>query len=243
MFYLGPEDTAGDTDPPDWPGRFAELAVSAKDHRLARFYQAGTITGDTPLKDVPLVALDFETTGLDPHKHGIVSIGMIPFTLNRIAVADGRYWLLKPRKPLADSSVVVHGITHSEIHQAPDLDAVLEEVLRALSGKIAVVHYRGIERPFLADALKVRIGESIEFPVIDTMALEARLHRQPKGLWERLKGKPPVSIRLADSRLRYGLPFYSPHHALTDALATAELFQAQVAHHYSEETALSQVWF
>lgn len=243
MFYLGPEETDRQSVTLDWPSRFLELAAEAKDVRLARYYQSGTIDGETPLKDVPLVALDFETTGLDPSKHGIVSIGMIPFTLDRIAVAAGRYWLLKPRRPLADSSIVLHGITHSEVQEAPDLDVVMDDLLQALSGKIAVVHYRGIERPFLADALRVRIGESIEFPVIDTMALEARLHRKPKTLWSRLKREAHVSIRLADSRRRYGLPFYSPHHALTDALATAELFQAQVAHHYSEETPLSQVWF
>ncbi|MCP1328190.1 3'-5' exonuclease, partial [Halomonas sp. 707D4] len=51
-----------------------------------------------------------------------------------------------------------------------------------------------------------------------------------------------VSIRLDASRQRYGLPSYQGHHALTDALATAELFQAQVAYHYSPETPLERFW-
>ncbi|MCV5689194.1 3'-5' exonuclease, partial [Escherichia coli] len=62
------------------------------------------------------------------------------------------------------------------------------------------------------------------------------------SLWERLKGKKPESVRLAQSRRRYGLPDYTPHHALTDAIATAELLQAQIAHHYSEEQPIREFW-
>ena len=81
------------------------------------------------------------------------------------------------------------------------------------------------------------------FPVIDTMSLEARLHRQ--SLWARFRrwlGRPPVSIRLNASRQRYGLPAYQGHHALVDALATAELLQAQIAHHYQPDTLLDDLW-
>jgi DNA polymerase-3 subunit epsilon len=55
-------------------------------------------------------------------------------------------------------------------------------------------------------------------------------------------GKKPVSIRLADSRLRYGLPLYQAHHALTDALATAELLQAQIATHYPADVTVGELW-
>ena len=48
--------------------------------------------------------------------------------------------------------------------------------------------------------------------------------------------------RLADSRLRYNLPVYRPHHAVTDALACAELLQAQLAHRFNKETPVSQLW-
>ncbi len=55
-------------------------------------------------------------------------------------------------------------------------------------------------------------------------------------------GKKPVSIRLADSRLRYQLPHYAAHNALIDAIATAELLQAQVLHHFSRETPVADLW-
>jgi DNA polymerase-3 subunit epsilon len=75
------------------------------------------------------------------------------------------------------------------------------------------------------------------------MDLEARLHRSKRpGFFDQLLGKKPASIRLADSRARYGLPYYPPHHALTDAIGTAELFLAQLQHHFSPETPVGDLW-
>ncbi|MDX1587341.1 MAG: 3'-5' exonuclease [Oleiphilaceae bacterium] len=228
---------------PDWPERLRQLSRQARDPRLKAFYKAGTVSGDTPLSESPLMALDFETTGLNPEGNGIVSIGMMPFSLRRIRMGESRHWVVRPREKLDSDSVVIHGITHGDILNAPDLNQVLSAFLSAMAGHIMVVHHRGIERPFLDAALRERLGEGIEFPVIDTMELEARLHRRkPPGFFARLRGHRPVSIRLDNSRSRYHLPFYSPHHALTDALASAELLQAQVAHHFSPDTPVREFW-
>jgi DNA polymerase-3 subunit epsilon len=235
-------DAATETD---WRRRFEALSRSARDDRLRAYYAAGMVEGDTPLSEVPLMALDVETTGLDPLKDGIVSIGLVPMSLERIRTSASRHWILKPRVPLGEESVTIHGITDSQVVVAPDLNQVLDEVLRAIEGHVLVVHCRDIERQFLNGALRARIGEGIEFPVIDTMELEARLYRnQPRGWlnWALGRHSPQVSIRLADSRRRYNLPRYRPHHALTDSLASAELLQAQVAHRFSPETPLRDLW-
>lgn len=250
MFYLGKLDdkqaprTEGNRKPYDWAGRFAELADTARDPRLQTYYAAGLPSGDTPLVQAPLIALDVETTGLDPVRDGIVSIGLVPMSLERIFASASRHWIVRPRVPLDETSVTFHGITDSQVVEAPDLQAVLGEVLEALAGRIVIVHCRDIERQFLDRALKSRIGEGIVFPTIDTMALEAQLHRRgTRFFFARLWGQSKlVSIRLAASRSRYGLPRYGLHHALTDALATGELFQAQVAHRYSAQTRLDALW-
>ncbi|GGX99998.1 3'-5' exonuclease [Litchfieldella qijiaojingensis] len=218
-------------------------AAVAREPRLARFFAAGSLAPETPIGEAPLVAMDMETTGLDERRHAIVSIGLVPFTLQRILLAQRRYWVVRPPRPLSRKSVTFHRITHSEIAEAPDLEEILEEVLAMLAGRLAVVHYRHIERPFFDTAVKARLGQGVRFPVIDTMSLEARLHRQsPWARFRRWMGRPPVSIRLHNSRLRYGLPAYQGHHALIDALATAELLQAQIANRYQWDTPVGELW-
>ena len=226
-----------------WPAFMQQSAATAKDERLKRFFAAWKLQPDTPLAETPLVALDIETTGLDPRRHSIVSIGVVPFTLQRISYSQRRHWLLRPRFELQDLSITLHHITHSDLAEAPDLGEVLEDVLQSLSGRLPVVHYHNIERSFLDSAVRFRLGEGMLFPVIDTMALEARLYRQSAlARLRRWLGGKQVSIRLQASRARYGLPAYQPHHAAVDALATAELFQAQVAARFSPATPIGQLW-
>lgn len=231
----------------DWQGRFAVLAEQTKDERLRAYYAASIPSGQAPISEVPLMAMDVETTGLNPAKDGIVSVGIIPMNLKNIQSSTSRHWIVQPHVPLADESVVFHGITHSQVADAPKLVDILDELLQAISGHVLVVHCRAIERVFLNNALNRLIHEPIEMPMIDTMELEARLYRNkpPPSWWDRVirkKKYAPVSIRLADSRARYGLPFYKPHHALTDALATAELLQAQISHRFRPDTPLDDLW-
>tara|TARA_R110002167_G_C12216036_1_gene608288 strand:+ start:118 stop:537 length:420 start_codon:yes stop_codon:yes gene_type:complete len=138
---------------------------------------------------------------------------------------------------------VVHGITHSAVADAPDFSTVVDDLLGRLQGRIVIVHHSPIERNFLNAALKRSIDEGIEFPVIDTMELEARFSRKlGNALWRALLGRKQASIRLTDSRTRYHLPYYRQHHALTDALACAELLQAQCATYLTPDTPLNTIW-
>src|SRR5690554_267819 len=226
-----------------WPEQYRDLSESAKAPVLKAFYEAGCVSEDTPISEVLMVALDFETTGLDSEAHSIVSIGLVPFTLDAILLNQAKHWIVRPRLPLHQTSVTFHGITHADISDAPDLSEILEEVFASLNGRIPVVHFRHIEWPFLNVALQYRLDEGIRFPLIDIMAIEADLHpdRQP-SFFKRLVGEKPTSIRLGDSRKRYGLPHYAAHNALVDAIATAELLQAQIQHHFSLETPIGNLW-
>lgn len=228
--------------PHSWQERYFVLQTSSQDERLQHFYAEGMVSDDTPISTTPLVAMDFETTGLDPEQDDIVSIGLVPFSLQRIFCREAEEWIVKPILPLAEESVVIHRITHSEVSDAPDLQHILDEVLLALAGKVVVVHYRQIECNFFSQALLRRIGEGIQFPVIDTLELEQRALKARQGLVGQLLKQPLGSVRLADCRQRYSLPYYQPHHAMTDAMATAELLLAQIAYHYPPDTPVGQLW-
>ena len=58
--------------------------------------------------------------------------------------------------------------------------------------------------------------------MVDTFAIERR-HMEKMSTYPRGE-----DLRLARVRARYGLPQYSNHQALTDALPCAELYLAQI---------------
>lgn len=215
----------------------------AQHDALKLYYNSMLLDDDTPLSQAPLLALDFETTGLNPEHDDIISIGAVPMDTHRIHLGQSRYWVLKPASKLRSETIPIHGITHSDIVDAPDLIDVLPALLEMMSNRIVVAHCAAIESQFFSAALQYRIGESIVFPVVDTMGIERKLSgRQIPGLFARLFRKPQgQSLRLSDVRGQYNLPFYKPHNALLDALACAELFQAQTQHHALEQYPLRKI--
>lgn len=243
MFYLTRSNMKSERQPIDWPAYYEERAQKFSYPVLKQFYQQGMIAADTPLSDVEFVALDFETTGLNTRSDSIVSIGVVPFTLQRIHLPEAKHWLVNPHQEIPDETVIVHGITESRLAGKPDLLTILPKLLAIMAGKVVVAHHIPIERNFLNQAIKERVEEECLFPMIDTMAIENQLCRKGwRDFWLRLTGRPRVSIRLANSRIRYGLPVYRAHHAETDALATAELFQAQVRYHFEASQMVEELW-
>ncbi|MDO6620704.1 MULTISPECIES: 3'-5' exonuclease [unclassified Shewanella] len=227
----------------NWKAFLQIKAKESKDSRLKKFYNASTYHEEIKLKDIEFVAVDFETTGLDANQNSIISIGLVPFTLDRIACRKAKHWFISPEDKLKEDSIIIHGITHSDLKGAPDLLRILEQLLDELAGKIVVVHYRRIERDFFDAALRSLINEGIVFPVVDTMQLEANIQQaKPRSFLDWLRNTRPASIRLANSRSRYNLPTYPPHDALTDAIATAELLQAQIQYHFSPDTPIKKLW-
>ena len=224
----------------DWRTTFEQLAQTSPDGPLRRFYEAGVIAFDCPLKDTPMVSLDLETTGLDSTKDTIISVGLVPMSSQRIQCNGAKYWMVKPESHLSSESVTIHEITHSDIAKAPSLADCFEEILIALAGKVIVVHCVSIERNFLLQAALKLYGQPLYFPVLDTMDIEAKvLNNVP---WLQRAFKRRQSIRLDACRQRYNLPRYKAHHALIDAFSSAELLQAQIAHHMQPEDEISNYW-
>jgi len=228
----------------DWQRRFEELAGTTLDSRLRDYYRNPPVRPSTPIRDAPMLALDLETSGLDEEQDTIVSIGLVPLRHDRIRCAGARHWFVRPDRTPGEIAAPIHGITHTELKSAPIFGEIFGALLEAMAGRIVVAHCAAIERLFLAAASAELTGEQLLFPVIDTMQLEER--RYPAGRFDWLlrwfgpTNKP--SLRLDACRKRYGLPSYRPHHALTDALATAELFQAQLQAAYAPDVPVVRLW-
>lgn len=228
----------------NWQARFNRLCREVSDPRLKAFYQASCVPSHTPVKAVRFLALDLETTGLNPETDDIVSIGFVPMAFNRVLCSRAQHIIIRPHENPEDPLAEIHGITHSTLQTAPGFGDILANLLAAMAGHVIVAHYNAIERRFLDTACRNLLNQPLEFASVDTMDLEARHHpRFTPNIFQRWMGrKPSPSLRLSHARERYGLPRYTPHHALTDALATGELFMAQLADQYAPDTPVGELW-
>lgn len=220
----------------DWSAYYQQQQEHASVQILKSFYQHPPPDSNSSLASIPLVALDLETTGLNSNEDSIVSVGLVEFSIRRIRLKTARYWIVRPPTLLNEKSILVHNLTHSDIATAPPISAVLEELLPLLAGKVVVAHHTAIERNFLQKAAKNTFDTEWLFPMIDTLALERTLTAKQQSWWRRMLRPTHYSLQLRDCRSRYSLPAYRQHHALNDAIACAELFQAQVSRIDAEVT-------
>lgn len=188
---------------------------------LAGFYAAEPPDAATPTSELRLLAVDVETTGLDPGRDHLLSIGFVPVDGRRIDLGGARQILIRPDTGVGQSAAV-HGLTDDVLADATPLDEALDEVLGALRGRVLLAHFARLETGFLSRACRRLRGAPLRCPVIDTMELQIRL------LYKGFDDEPLADeLRLWKARERYGLPRYRAHEALTDAVACAELYLAQ----------------
>lgn len=189
---------------------------------LARFLDVPAPDRTTPLEDLPLLALDLETTGLNARTDRILSVGFVPLDGDEIRLGGARQLLVRGEGEVGQSATV-HGLTDDVLAEGLPLEDVLAEVFDALAGRVLLAHYAVIEEEFLTAACRRVFGAPLTVPIVDTLELQRRL---ASGPYDHPRAG---TLRLGQARAHHGLPTYRAHTALTDALACAELYLAQRA--------------
>jgi DNA polymerase III subunit epsilon len=177
----------------------------------------------TDWKEVDIVALDLETTGLDPKKDHILSFGLIHLRHNTIRLNSAWHEIVRIDEQVPESSAVIHHITDDDTASGKPLEELLPQLLHHLAGKVILVHYKNIEQNFIDAACRRLYGMPFIIPIIDTLPIAQRL------LEFRNHTIRPGNLRLFNMRALFNLPQYKAHNAMYDALATAELFLAMAA--------------
>jgi DNA polymerase-3 subunit epsilon/ATP-dependent DNA helicase DinG len=153
-----------------------------------------------------IVALDLETTGLDPTRDAIIEIGCVRFQGDR--VEDEWSTLVNPGRPIPIEVVRLTGIDDSMVANAPRFSQVQEDLSAFVEDCPILGHAIGFDLSFLQ-----RLGLFRENPAIDTYALASVV--LPKAARYSLVG-------LANE---LGVPLKSAHRALDDAYSTMRVFQ------------------
>ena len=181
------------------------------------------------------LAVDIETTGLDPQTDEVVSFGWVPIVNARIQTGQAVRIMVRTKVKI-DDSAKVHGIRHQDMSEGIKLEAALAQLLEALQQKVLLVHYSGLDKVLLDRLCKQLYGAKLWVPLVDT--LEIARHQFRHDTIE------PGQLRLMALCERFGLPKVRQHDALNDALATAQLFLALVCRTNPEqEASLGEIMF
>ena len=189
---------------------------------LRRYLQGCAELGAGHIADTPMIAADLETTGLDASRDHIVAIGWVLLERGRIVMGSSRHILIRPEQSVGDSATI-HELLDQEVAGGESLETGLETLFEAAQDRIWIFHHAGLDVSFLRDACLQWTGVVPPFLVLDTMRIEYQRRR---------RREMPVKqgdLQLGHLRQVYGLPRYTAHNALIDAVATAELLLAMAA--------------
>lgn len=204
--------------------RRKRLLRKAPEGPLKQFLSVPIVNLTTSIAQCDILAVDFETTGLNAKKNAIISVGYVTLSGNQIRLDSCYHEIIAADGDLDAGNVAIHKITDQVKAGGIPLARVIEELLAALAGKIMLVHFAHIEKTFLEQACLKLYGMAPVFPIIDTFALAKRRYDRCHEIYA------PSCLHLFNLRQEYGLPHHRAHNALNDAIATAELFIVKVQH-------------
>lgn len=173
----------------------------------------------TPVDQVRFIVLDSETTGLDPRKDRIITIGAIAVIDGDVVLDDVYEALLKVE--YNSSAVTVHGVTREESLDGLDEPVALEQFRAYLGDGVIVGHHIGHDVDTFNAGYQRQGGQHMPNRSLDTMALALRL--EADGVFA---GEEPFrSFSLDELCDRFGVVPHDRHTAPGDAFMTALVFQ------------------
>lgn len=173
---------------------------------------------ETKLKDLSFLVFDLETTGLDPEKDRILSIGYLNMQNLLVDISSSFHGYVQAEKHVKPEAAVINHIVPEMLTDGVPFEQAMDELLRAMKNKVLVVHGSVVEKNFIDAYVKRRYGlNSLPLIWLDTLLLEKSLirNRSDSGTGD---------YQLASVRQRHNLPPYLAHNALSDSIATGELF-------------------
>ena len=175
-------------------------------------------TDETSLNAVRFVVLDSETTGLDPRKDRLITIGAVAVVDGEILLDDVFDALLQVQYNSA--SVTVHGVTREESLAGVEEPEALERFLDYLKDGVIVGHHIGHDVATLNAGYERHGGSALANRSLDTMDLT--LHLERDGAFQ---GRDTINDFSLDGLCgMFGVVPHDRHTAAGDAFITAQVF-------------------
>ncbi|QAS54248.1 3'-5' exonuclease [Halobacillus litoralis] len=176
-------------------------------------YEKDSRLDEQPLKNLDYTIFDLETTGFLPEiGHEIISIGAIRLQGMNACHNVKFHQVIQPIRPVNKQTLRLTGLTKERLRNASPFIEGFQNFMDFSEGSVLVAHPAKFDMRFLKAMLRRWQLPDYDPPVIDSQLMAQWL-------------LPEVRHQL-DPLLKYvGIDKRDRHHALNDAIMTAELFR------------------
>jgi DNA polymerase-3 subunit epsilon len=156
---------------------------------------------------IEFAVIDFETTGFSPSKNRVIEIGVVR-TDSSGRVLGEYQTLIQPHQDVGRTDI--HGISATDLVEAPVFGDVLQDLAQILNGAILVAHNAKFDFSFLEHELDRAQAAFLDIDGLCTLELVYQV-------------LPSGSRKLSNCCEHFDIPLGNLHSALDDARMTAQL--------------------
>ncbi|RXK02921.1 3'-5' exonuclease [Halarcobacter bivalviorum] len=171
---------------------------------------------DTPPKD-EYVCLDCETTGLNPRKDEILSIGAVHIKKNKIMMRKTLNIFVKPSKKITEESIKIHQIRPVDLQNGKDPNEAILELLDFIGNRPIVGYYIKFDIAMISKYTKKIIGVSLPNRQVEVSSMYFKTKKRSSD-YEFVDLKFDTILKELD------IPELGKHDALNDAIMTSMIF-------------------
>ena len=163
------------------------------------------------------VCFDCETTGLDPKKDDIVSIGAVIIKNNTIVSSKKFVKFVKPKTKLQAEAIKIHHIRECDLEDAEDINNVVEEFLHFIGNRTLVGYYLEFDVAMINKYIKPKLGITLPNKMYEVSAIyhDFKMERIPQG---------HIDLRFNTIMDELNIPSLGKHDAYNDAIMTSMIF-------------------
>ncbi len=163
------------------------------------------------------VCFDCETTGLDPKKDDIVSIGAVIIKGNTIVSSKKFVKFVKPKTKLQAEAIKIHHIRECDLEDAEDINDVVEEFLNFIGNRTLVGYYLEFDVAMINKYIKPKLGITLPNKMYEVSAIyhDFKMERIPQG---------HIDLRFNTIMDELNIQSLRKHDAYNDAIMTSMIF-------------------
>jgi DNA polymerase-3 subunit epsilon len=163
------------------------------------------------------VVFDTETTGLDPKKDEILSIGAVKIKENKILTSQTFEIYLKNSKDISSKSILIHGIRECDLIDAKDPTEAIKKFLNFIGSRALIGYYLEFDVAMINQYIEPMLGVKLPNKMIEVSEIyfEKTIALIPEG---------NIDLRFDTILKNCKVPDMGAHNAVNDAIMTAMIY-------------------